>query len=376
MSPTCELPKLTRPAVAAIKNESTQEEVTRLSKAIKAMEEEIETLQESKLETLQEKRNMLVKDLEKFKLLITNLEKHLEEVKRKTEELKEDAAAKELEKAAVEKEKAELQEVVAHQETRAIDAHRIASERQKLQDDLRRTGREKDSLQAEIYQAEIALANKQAELERQIQEYHRTATELKLIPATAKHADGVSFEIPVASRGNGVEQLVALGGKKTLRDDLVAKTDQLQARQQEQVSNRIVEEERLHEAEVAVVEKREEVGQLEEECRAREAALVREKEALDQELRETAAELQSIEEMVANGSTLVKARVVAARKRFEELTRTLGEQQTVYHSNRASRNDALMRLCSLAAEHKLQVQERLQELESRCLAIQNHIATA
>ena len=39
------------------------------------------------------------------------------------------------------------------------------------------------------------------------QEYHRTATELKLIPSTAKHADGVSYEIPVASRGNGVEQV-------------------------------------------------------------------------------------------------------------------------------------------------------------------------
>lgn len=42
------------------------------------------------------------------------------------------------------------------------------------------------------------------------QEYHRAATELKLIPSSAKHADGISYEIPVASRGNGVEQVPLL----------------------------------------------------------------------------------------------------------------------------------------------------------------------
>ncbi|KAJ1471045.1 HEC/Ndc80p family-domain-containing protein [Baffinella frigidus] len=360
----------------ATKNESTQEEVTRMSLAIEAMEKEIELLQGSKLEILQEQRVLLLKDLDKFNLLIGNLNTHLDQVKTKTEELAADHTAKEEELVELQREQAELKEVVAQQDTRAIDAHRIAADRTRLAEDLRRTGREKDSLQNEIYQAEIGLAKQQTELERQIQEYHRAATELKLIPSSAKHADGISYEIPVASRGNGVEQLVALGGKKDLRDDLVTKTDTLQARQQEQVSNRIVEEEKLKEITVAAREKREEVGTLEGECVAREAALVKEKEALDLELREASQELQSIENLVANGSTHFKARVTAAKKRLDEAVRALSDLQAVTDDNRVERTAVTMRLCHMAAQHKFAVKDRLENLEVRLVAIQKDTAEA
>jgi hypothetical protein len=62
-------------------------------------------------------------------------------------------------------------------------------------------------MQAQINKQEILLANKQAEIEKSIQDYNRLATELKMVPLTAKHAGGVSYDIPVASRGNGVEQV-------------------------------------------------------------------------------------------------------------------------------------------------------------------------
>ena len=82
---------------------------------------------------------------------------------------------------------------------------------------MRRTSAEKERVQAEIYDAEIALAQKQAEvraqqrtdmhggvdatgsassllysfctcgqLERDIQEYHKVASELKVIPSTGE----------------------------------------------------------------------------------------------------------------------------------------------------------------------------------------------
>jgi hypothetical protein len=42
--------------------------------------EEIQTLAEPKLEVLQEKRSLLMKDPDKFKMLIDNLNKHLVDV--------------------------------------------------------------------------------------------------------------------------------------------------------------------------------------------------------------------------------------------------------------------------------------------------------
>ena len=55
-------------------------EVERVTIANHKMEEEIVDLSDSKLEDLQEKRELLIKDLDKFKLLISNLDKHFGEI--------------------------------------------------------------------------------------------------------------------------------------------------------------------------------------------------------------------------------------------------------------------------------------------------------
>ena len=95
-------------------------------------------------------------------------------------------------------------------EVKSRDAQRMASERNRLQDDLKSAANDKEELQSQINKAEIMLANKQAEIEKAIQEYNRLATELKMVPLSAKHAEGIAYDIPVASRGNGIEQLIAL----------------------------------------------------------------------------------------------------------------------------------------------------------------------
>jgi kinetochore protein NDC80 len=359
------------------KNQSTQEEVERVTAANAKMEEEILTLTDSKLETLQEKRNLLIKDLDKFKLLIENLNKHLADVEKKTAEIKADAAAKEVELKSAEVQRAELQEVVGQQEVKAIDAQRIAADRTRLQDDLKRTANDKEELQSEINKAEIVLANKQAEIEKAIQDYNRLATELKIVPITAKHAEGIAYDIPVASRGNGVEQLIALSSKhQMLRGALENLREQLKDKAHRAQNDKIVHEEKLKEAHVRINEKKEEVKHLESEYDRREAQVQKDKEILEQQLRATASEVQALEEMVANGTTTGKARLQLARKKVEELEREVKDATYAASRRRAARVEALMALCNTAAQHKLSVQDRLKECESKCLDLQSKIATS
>jgi len=357
------------------KNQSTQEEVDRVSIANAKMEEEILTLAESKLETLQDKRNLLIKDLDKFKMLIENLNKHLADVDKKTVEIKADAAAKEIEVKSCDGEKSGLQEVVGQQEVRAIDAQRIASDRNRLQDDLKRTSTDKEELQSQINKAEIMLANKQAEIEKAIQDYNRLGTELKMVPLTAKHAEGIAYDIPVASRGNGVEQLIALGGKhQMLKSALENLREQLKDKAHRAQNEKIVHEEKLHEAQVRTGEKQEEVKHLEEECTRREAQLQKDKDALEQQLRATASEVQALEELVGNGSTTGKARLQLARKKVEELEREVKDATYAASRRRTVRTDSLMAICNTAAQHKLNVQDRLKELEAKAIDLQSQIA--
>jgi hypothetical protein len=77
-----------------IKNQDTQEELARVRKANEKMQQEVEELSDSRLESLQEQRGLLVKDLEKFRLLVDNLHKHHQDVAAKLADVKADAASK------------------------------------------------------------------------------------------------------------------------------------------------------------------------------------------------------------------------------------------------------------------------------------------
>ena len=201
------------------------------------------------------------------------------EVEKKTEELKVDSAAKEAELRACEAEREELSHIVAGQEAANIDAYRITAERARLMEELKRAATEKDRIQSIIYEAEIQLSNKQVDVERSVSEYHDLGRELKLMPSTAKYANGVDLEIPLQTRGNSIDQLVTLGGRTTLKHDLMALHTSLGARVREAVEDKIGHEESEREMAESVTEKRRDVRATEEECRSREAALAKEKVA-------------------------------------------------------------------------------------------------
>ena len=65
-----------------------------------------------------------------------------------------------------------------------------------------------------------------------------------------------------------------------------------------------------------------------------------------------------------------------ARKKVEDLEREVKDATYAATRRRTARTEALMALCNTAAEHKLRVQDRLKELESRCVDLQSQIATS
>ena len=91
---------------------------------------------------------------------------------------------------------------------------------------------------------------------------------------------------------------------------------------------------------------------------------------------DTATEVQALEEMVANGTSTGKARLQIARKKVEDLERDVKEATYAASRRRTARTDTLMALCNNAAQHKLNVQDRLKELESKCVDLQSQIATS
>ncbi len=136
-----------------------------------------------------------------------------------------------------------------------------------MQEELKRAGQERERIQNLIYDAEIVLANKQADVERGVSDYNELAREIKVAPSSAKYAFGGSYDIPLAIRGNGIDALISLGGKSSLKQDLVSLHASLGVKVREAQEERLVCEEREREAAELLQEKRREVRLTEEECR-------------------------------------------------------------------------------------------------------------
>jgi len=99
-------------------------------------------------------------------------------------------------------------------------------------------------------------------------------------------------------------------------------------------------------------------------------------DSVEEQLREMAAEVQEIEEQLASGQTSSSRRLKAAEKRVEELQAMLAEATDAAHKKRGGMVEVLISISHMVAQHKLTVQERLQQLQHTVAQTQEHIATA
>lgn len=163
------------------------------------------------VENAQEKQEEYATDIEKFLNLVQTLEDHKAELTNKVETLT-------IEKSTME---AEMEDCI-----KTIQRLKDTIGSQELsQEDVRRMNREKDHLEVQIGKQNDILkghlnALKEAEekwsacfrlLERTVQEYNSKATNLELIPETAKHAKGKKFEV-ILDKGSAAAGTVQLMG--------------------------------------------------------------------------------------------------------------------------------------------------------------------
>jgi len=158
-----------------------------------------------------EKQEEYATDIEKFLNLIQTLEDHKAELTHKVETLTMEKSTMEAEMGDCAKTIQRLKDTIGSQEL--------------SQEDVRRMNREKDRLDVQLQKQNDILNGhlnmlKEAEekwsacfqlLERTVQEYNSKATDLELIPETAKHAKGKKLEV-ILDQGSAAEGTVQLTG--------------------------------------------------------------------------------------------------------------------------------------------------------------------
>ncbi|PSC74916.1 Kinetochore NDC80 [Micractinium conductrix] len=346
-------------------------ETERLCASNEALRVEIEQLrgQPSPLLAARQAREETLADKEKFLKLLDNLQTHNASLQRKLVERQADVTAQQAELAGVEAENKALRARVAAQTVHPADVQRMNSEKSKQESALRSTQAQRAQLDARVAQQERGTEERLDVVEAALQGYHSMADRLALIPATAKRAEGVAFEVRLDRGAASVSEMINVDLKgivkpalQRLRDGYAAKaralTDQLLSLQEQADSVRELLAEREEENRNAEAQ----VHKLDGQYRAA-------KEALDQSIAAANAHVDQLSAEVAHLRNANGASVAAS----EERLRTLQAQYEDLLGRCELDNATLHRDLSAALEkilnHKLHLQSELKSVCSRTTAI-------
>ncbi|XP_072460425.1 kinetochore protein NDC80 homolog [Notamacropus eugenii] len=176
------------------KLESLASENKRLTEEIARVEREKEN-EPNRLISLRKVKASLKADVQKYQAYMNNLESHSSILEQKLSGFNEEAPAMELELEAVKQENARLQSIIDIQKYSTADIERIHHERNEIQQTVKKLATELATEQKQLWNEELKYARSKEAIETQLEEYHKLARKLKLIPKTAENSKGYDFEV-------------------------------------------------------------------------------------------------------------------------------------------------------------------------------------
>ena len=102
------------------------------------------------------------------------------------------------------------------------DVERLHMEKSKGEEVLRGMRGQREVLDKEAWELELKVEKRFEDLEGTVRQYHSMADRLKLVPSTAKRAEGVEYEIQIDRDAAGPEEMVTADLKGMVRPGLQA----------------------------------------------------------------------------------------------------------------------------------------------------------
>ena len=332
------------------------------------------TAKPSPLETLQQKKGDLDSDISKFESLITKLRDHKEAVGHKTREKETDLAERAAELKRLEEENEELEEVVSNQSINKEDVHRMAQQRKKLQGILQSLTSQKDALLDAALEDEAKFEKKVEEVEATARQYHATCDRLQLVPSTAKHAEGVNFQIKVNARGTAadsgsgttvVSEDLGADVKTKLKPALLSLKESYAKRTRTVLDEVSDLQEKVDVSEETLSDKREAIALLESQNQRLEEQTRQLKEQTDEDLAAKNAEIdrikrdvQALKEEAVKQLSESEALALGLRAEYDELCVTTTLETEMVNKELAAALEALI-------GHKLHIQQTLKRIDEQ-----------
>lgn len=344
-----------------------QAHTDRLTAANEALRAEIDALRRapSPLVAASSKLAETQDDKEKFLKLLDNLATQKAALQRKVTERQADVAAQKQDLEAVTAENEELRARIAVQTVHPADVVRMNQDRSKHEAALRTLCQQREGAEEKATQAEAAVESSLDELDSQLVEYHARADRLQLIPASAKRAEGVAFEVSLDRTAGTAGTMINVDLKGIIKPALQRIKDHYAARARELSEEELSLEEKRDAAAELVAERNEENAHAEAQVKELEAQYRSGKEVLEARV---AAALAQVEGIAAEVSTLrgaCAAGVLESEERYRGLQAEYEELQRACELENAALHRDLAAALEAVLNHKMAIQAKLKSTADR-----------
>ena len=310
----------------------------------------------------------LKSDTDKFEKHIANLIEHRGKVSDRLEQESKECAERTAELEAVSAEVDAHKATISKQEMTPADVHRMNSERDHLEGELRELKAQKDAMHKQIWEDELAQGRAIDRLETKVQAANNCALRLQLIPATAKNACGVSHQLELRKHllPTMPEQLLSLDAGAVVLPALA----RVKAGFSHDVGS---EQDALLEAEEGEARREEERRERQEQLASLKAQLAKlekeEKAAREQharELEERNAEVESLAEQMSAARNAAGTSLVASQSELGALQKELDEFSAASALTRDRMYNQLVSALDMLMLHKEHIDNQLKSLKTHC----------
>ena len=188
--------------IFAQRNSKVQHSIDDIERENQALLAEIEKLEAEKRQVpvVKQKLGELQQECHKYQGMVREWQSHKDQIQERNDMLatKLNEVNEQLE--SVQQEQAQVLAKLEHQEMKSDDVQRLFSDRTQLQQELQLAMKHHKSLQTQSTDLEQELSAQFEEVLPTLKQYSTIATAMKLIPATAKYAQGFSFEVSLRPR--------------------------------------------------------------------------------------------------------------------------------------------------------------------------------
>mmetsp|Transcript_33184 Transcript_33184/g.73361 ORF Transcript_33184/g.73361 Transcript_33184/m.73361 type:complete len:629 (+) Transcript_33184:314-2200(+) len=299
-------------------------------------------------------------DSDKFEKLIENLQALKQSLQRKLAERQADLKAKQDAMAAAQTENEALRARVAAQPVNKADLQRMIMERTKQKEVLDSVISQCEEMERKVHQQEVQTVSELKVVEGNVVRYNQLAHRLKLVPASAKRADGITYEMRINRDAGSAHEFSNLDLKGVIRPGL-ERLSELYRTKAAELSQDLLSLKEQHTARVeAIAEKQEENMLLEQQINRMEKQLREAREAQEERVRAEAGRADLIKDEVVRLRSAASSKLAEVEAHKRAALAEAEQQQRTCEAELARLKGELRAALELMVSHRMWVQQRLE----------------